>query len=508
LIEAIRYGNRPEVKARLKQRIDHQFRPEHLQAILAERSLAMSDLTSSQVQAIREQMERAEARRLQPHYIQSFFFAAFAALGGRVEEREPGRFEVTYVPLKVRRRETAVSSGRPILARYTRICFDKKLVRLEGKPQAEFVCPGHPLLEAVVDIVLERNTDMLKRGAVLVDPNDPSVEPRVLFLLTHEITDERVTPSGREHVVSRGIQFVERDAAGHVRSAGYAPHLDYEPLAPNERYVAETALTEPWLSEISEKTILPFAVRELAQRHLEEVRLRVEAAVDKMRREVEQRLRSEIRYWERRAVELRELESATSKTFTLNSTKAKERADELARRLDNRRQELERQRRLHSKVPNVIGGALVLPRGYIERALGGADSESRIQIDATARRRIEHLAMQAVMERELAMGHQPTDVSAQNLGYDIESRTPDGRLRFIEVKGRAADARTVTVTRNEILTALNRPDQFILAVVLVDATGARSVYYIQRPFEREIDFAVTSVNLEIDRLIQQTGEIA
>jgi len=40
------------------------------------------------------------------------------------------------------------------------------------------------------------------------------------------------------------------------------------------------------------------------------------------------------------------------------------------------------------------------------------------------------------------------------MGYDIESKVEaDGRLRFIEVKGRVAGALTVTVTRNEILTA-------------------------------------------------------
>ena len=40
-----------------------------------------------------------------------------------------------------------------------------------------------------------------------------------------------------------------------------------------------------------------------------------------------------------------------------------------------------------------------------------------------------------------------------------------GRLRFIEVKGRVAGADTITVTKNEILYSLNKPDDFILAIV-------------------------------------------
>ena len=64
-------------------------------------------------------------------------------------------------------------------------------------------------------------------------------------------------------------------------------------------------------------------------------------------------------------------------------------------------------------------------------------------------------------------------MSAEKCGYDIESSIPGtGKLRFIEVKGRVQGAETVTVTKNEVLTALNKPDDFILAVVVVDGDDA------------------------------------
>lgn len=71
------------------------------------------------------------------------------------------------------------------------------------------------------------------------------------------------------------------------------------------------------------------------------------------------------------------------------------------------------------------------------------------------------------MQRERGLGNYPEDVSARNVGYDIESRIPDappGMLRLIEVKGRVIGSPTVTVTRNEILTARNSPDHWILAL--------------------------------------------
>lgn len=109
--------------------------------------------------------------------------------------------------------------------------------------------------------------------------------------------------------------------------------------------------------------------------------------------------------------------------------------------------------------------------------------------------------MRAVMDAERALGFEPRDVSADKCGYDVESSTGQGgHLRFIEVKGRAKGATTVTVTKNEILTALNKPEQFILAIVEVDGE-ATSVCYVREPFTQEPDFAVTSVNYKLSELI-------
>ena len=123
--------------------------------------------------------------------------------------------------------------------------------------------------------------------------------------------------------------------------------------------------------------------------------------------------------------------------------------------------------------------------------------------DAAARRRIELAAMKAVMDIEASLGFAPTDVSTQNKGYDIESKVPvelrdaDGAtLRFIEVKGRAKGATSVTVTKNEILSALNQAEQFILALVEVDGDHAYATYLKKPPF-RVPGFAETSVNFDI-----------
>ena len=96
------------------------------------------------------------------------------------------------------------------------------------------------------------------------------------------------------------------------------------------------------------------------------------------------------------------------------------------------------------------------------------------------------------------------DRENDKLGYDIESRMlSTGRLRFIEVKGRASGAETVTVTKNEILYSLNKPEDFILAIVEFKDNGEHALHYVRQPFQREPDFGVTSVNYDFAELLRK-----
>src|SRR5437867_1386866 len=217
LIQAIRYGEQPDVRARLKEVVAGAVDRGNLQDLIEERALAHDTTDSSRVHRIREEMERAEARRLQPHYVEAFFLDAFQRLGGSVKQREPRRYEVTHVPAPVRNRDRLIGIGEPVLPRYERIAFEKPLIAPQGQPLAAFVCPGHPLLDATIDLTLERDRDLLRRGAVLVDERDPGTEPRVIFYLEHAIQDASLTRSGERRVIAKRIIYVDLDAAGRAR---------------------------------------------------------------------------------------------------------------------------------------------------------------------------------------------------------------------------------------------------------------------------------------------------
>src|SRR5207244_1530244 len=118
-----------------------------------------------------------------------------------------------------RNRTSAGRTGR-VLAEYERITFEKEGLTLPGRPPAELVCPGHPLLDTTIALILERHRDLLRQGAVLVDPQDPGTTPRALFYLEHVMQDARPDRSGARGVVSQRLQFVEGRIDGGIRDPG------------------------------------------------------------------------------------------------------------------------------------------------------------------------------------------------------------------------------------------------------------------------------------------------
>ena len=511
LIEAIRYGDQPEVKARLHQIVDNLTDRKHCQELLEERALANDSMDASQVQKIREDMERFEARRLQPHFIESFFLEAFRLLGGTIREREARRYEITHVPALIRQRDRLIGTGEPVLGKYERVTFEKSLLAVPGQPLATFVCPGQPLLGATIDLILERNRDLLKRGTVLIDPDDAGEEVRALFYLEHTIQDGRTDKAGNRRVVSRQLQFVETDATSSTRNAGYAPYLDYRPATPEERTSLNATLeSQAWLRGEPGKTdlesvVVGHAIAELVPVHLSEVRKRREDLVTKTMAAVKDRLTKEITYWDHRANQLKDQELAGKINAKINSGKARQRADELQARLERRMVELELERQIAPLPPVAIGGSLVVPVGLLKKINPSSDPQG-VAIEAAsaeARKEMELLAMRMVMDAEKSLGNDPKDVSGKKCGYDIESKVhADGKLRFIEVKGRISGALTVTVTRNEILTALNKPDDFILAIGQVES-GQEKLVYVRQPFQLEPEFAVESINYKLEEILSR-----
>jgi hypothetical protein len=286
-----------------------------------------------------------------------------------------------------------------------------------------------------------------------------------------------------------------------MRHVQYAPYLDYRPLMEGEPGV-DAVLDRPecaWINRQLERRAQGYAVEHVVPEHLAEVRDGKLALIAKTEAAVKERLTKEITYWDHRAEELMLQERAGKPNARLNSGEARKRADNLQARMYKRLDELKREAQISPLPPVVLGGVLVIPIGLIWAMTGRPPTIPRASVDTQA---AAARAREIIMELERDLGFEPVDREYEKLGYDIESRVPGtGRLRFIEVKGRVAGAPTITVTKNEILYSLNKPDDFILAIVEFRDDGSHRAYHVRRPFRREPDFGVTSVNYELAGLL-------
>lgn len=511
LLQAIRYGDQPDVRARLSQKIDQALDHDHLKTLLDRNALDQTTISPERLFAVKEEMEKAEARRLQPFFVRAFFLKALDTLGGTAHPREAGRYEVTHVPAAIRERDRRITGRNrrehePVLRRYSRVCFDRAAIQPLDKPGLEralLMHPGHPLMLTLSDMILEQHANLLRQGAVLVDPSDEGLDPALLFLLTHEIK------SGDGSVLSKRLQFVRVAPDGTAQFAGWAPHLDLEPLVETERSLLSGVIDAPWLSSGQEARALSLAATTLVPEHFNEVAQRRIDHVEKTINAVHERLSKEIAFWQDRWVKLKE-DGEAGKDVRLNLQNVERTLGDLQSRLESRKKELQSMRHVVNGTPVVLGAALIVPGGLMNKLRGDEPIDptaATFAADAAARSRIEQLAMQAVTEAEEARGCRVVDVSAAKCGWDLSSYPPavDGRQpdpRHIEVKGRVKGASTVTVSRNEMLYAFNQGDKFVLAIALVDSDDSiDGPHYVRNPFDREPGWGVASINFNLSDLL-------
>jgi superfamily II DNA or RNA helicase len=483
LIDAIRYGERPEVRARLHTIIDQRV-GEGLKALLEERALHHDLLTLADVERIRLQMEEAQARRLQPHFIHAFFAEAFGRLGGRMGRREPTRFEISFVPQVLRDRRGL--GGRVVVPRYERVCFDRARIRPPGMLPAELLAPGHPLFDAVVARTIADLGDVLQSGAVLVDRHDRGDQVRLLVAVREQLDDGERPP----RAVSKRFDFVELLPDGGARAAGDAPYLDYEPLSAEECELL-AGLDHPRRDGSAVDRAVGWAAANSLRAHLDDVRDRVEDAVQRTRLLVWSRLTQEINHWYAEAQRLSALLRA-GKQVRLRPETAKARAEDLERRLAARMTELERAAHVHALAPVVAAVALAVPEGLLERLRGVPEREIARFARETAE--VDRRAVDAVLAAERALGRVPEEMSHSNPGFDVRSLTPDGHYVFIEVKGRILGAEEFFVTRTEVLFGKNA-ERHRLALVAVHPDGPErdEVRYLVSPFTG-VEFADMQVS--------------
>lgn len=476
LREAIRYGEQPEVRSRMYEVIDEGVAG-GLRELIDEGALANEVLAPSDLEELRRQMEDARAKRMQPHFIRDAFLEAFARLGGRVERRERGRFEITHVPADVREK-----AGRsPVARRYERITFELETVDLPELPRAELLAPGHPLHDAVLTLTIERLGPVLDRGAILTSTTI-SV-PTLLVGVVNEVQDALGESVGKR------FGYATVGESGVVEEAGPAPYLDYSPATDLEIKQGQELA---WLTK-SERSAVSWIIAQQLPGFASDVIARRSTEFERVRERVSARLNREVNRLETEALKA-DADSAAGKKVRRASEGLRRQADELDKRRESRLATIERQLSMAPLPPRITAIALVMPATPTPNAGQSADADARAAI--------ERRGVDAVLAAEVAFGRSPEEQSHNNPGFDVLSRTPDGPSIRIEVKARIAGADTFTITRTEVLMALNSAPDHRLALVRVSELGSEhdELRYIGGAFDGVepaslTDFNVVSQNL-------------
>ena len=474
LLDAIRYGERDDVKAKMHEVIDHKV-ADGLKDLLDERALASDHLADADLATLRAAMDEARARRLQPHYIELAFKAAFTRLGGRIAKRQRGRYEISNVPAQIR-----ASKYQPIATKYDRVAFDLEYVHSEERSHADLLAPGHPLHDAVMDEAIRQFGGTLNSGTVLVSAT--LEEPHLLVGVVEEVADATGV------AVSRRFGYAYVDSMGTVTPAGPAPYLDC--VAAPETPAVAAARRLPWLADAEDRATSWIITTQLPE-YLAEVRPRRAAELAKCRELVGKRLEGE----RDRLV----LDAAVAAEKERAGEKAKESAESLNRkaveldaRLRQRLDLLDKQALMSTKPPRIMTAALVLPLSMVDDEL-----PATAPIQAKETKEVERRGVDLVLARERALGRNPVEQSFNNKGFDILSSDAGGETYRIEVKARLDGATDFFVTHNEVMVGKNAAPRYRLALVKVDPRGQThdEVRYLDNPFASTDlgDFEATGV---------------
>jgi len=381
---------------------------------------------------IREMAEKAKEYRLIPEYVEEFFKRTMEMIGGKFRVRKDGFIAIDSVPFEIRRLAEDVNFknkyGR-VLREYSKVTFDKESAF--KNPDAEFISFGHPLLEALIEWIEKNISQKLKKGAIFEDPSGRY--EGILWFFETEVKDGKGEVAGKKLITIY-------DSGSDLQEVNPAIIWDLVPSGGNGLMEVKQL--------ISSRERVKRDVIRAAERYKEEIlseRLRQAEVKKKYGIKSLNYLLTEL------DAELAELYERLAKgekvEIAIKNKEEKKRQYEEA--LKNLESEISRETSLTISMPKFVGVI------YVKPSLKAPEMVSSEEV--------ERLGMQVAMEFERRQGREPEDVSKENLGFDIRSRSGE-EVRYIEVKARA-DVGPVALTPNEWFKAKRFKDQYWLYVV-------------------------------------------
>ena len=432
-----------------------------IRADMEDQSLGSRYIDLSKLDADRQ---KSKEQRLMPEYIEKFFVEAYRCFGGTITpvKDEKGVWSIARVSPDLRKlSESLERRFGKIGQTYPKITFDKELS--EGYSEIEFIGPGHPLFEGVVERVLRDYGGSLRQGAVFI--NADATEPGVLWLLKCGVED------GTGTMIGERLVAVHRTCDEYRKSQPYAL-LDLkaaDSLAKVSGEVRQSATSQDAVIDWSLDAVTPEYFDEIQCRRDRELGIK-EKYVRKSLQFLISESNKKLAKYDAQLRQLPLVEDPKRLGIQGNRSQEEARKAELTQRLKDRLEELEQERHLSEKPPEVVGVAVILPPPK-ELVAGVEGMQSDPEIEA--------IAIEFVKQHELSQSRKPVSVEEENCGWDITSLFEGQPSRYIEVKGRSGVG-GVALTPNEWIKAQRFGKDYWLYIV-TDCKGTPCLHQIQDP---------------------------
>ncbi|MFW9998010.1 MAG: helicase-related protein [Candidatus Odinarchaeota archaeon] len=402
---------------------------------------------------IREMAEKAKEYKIVPEYSEAFFVKAFALVEGKYRTRKDGLLAIESIPYELRNIAEEDEFRRkfgPLMRSYPKTTFDKDIAF--KNPDAELLSFGHPLFEAVLEYIDRSFNNDLKAGAVFGDP-EGNLDGYILFY---------------EGEIKDGSNSV----AGKRLTAVYTGQEKTKIIQP-------TILWDLIEEEGERETV---DMKELQEKVFSLVLAEMEGYIQEKQEDREREARIKEKYGIKSLDYL--IVRLDGDLIELQGRKEREEKVDLAIRnkeeqkkryiqaLNELKEQIIREKTLTMEMPKFLGIIRIIPAKKVEES---------IQDSMKSSEEIEKIGMEESMEYERKNGRIPVDVASENLGFDIKSSDSKGKMRYIEVKARAATG-SVILTRNEWFKAKRFGADYFLYVVL-NAAAQPELLIVQNPAE-------------------------
>ena len=404
---------------------------------------------------IKDLAKKAKENRLIPEYTQSFFIKAFEKAEGKikVDSREHGLFKISNIPYSIRKIAEDIKfkkSYGSILKEYPKVVFDKEL--LKKYPDAELICFGHPLFEAVLNWVENEFSEKILNGSIFYDP-DGRLNGYIVFY-------EGSIDDGKGNIAGKRLfsVYVNESEAKIIE-----PYILWDLIEENhpqdiqEHNNINIEKIKDQANEIVIQALAEYQT-ELQQERNRQANIKQKYGITS--------LRSLIEKLEDDLIDLNVRKEAGENVDIVirNKTSQKE---EYLKSLEELESLIEKEKYLSMNMPQFLGIVKVLPKEIPDN-------------DMVSDEEIEAIGMRIAMDYEIKNQRKPEDVSQQNLGFDIRSVDANGNIRYIEVKARNQEG-SIVLTKNEWFKAQRFGDDYFLYVVFNATQENPELIIIQNP---------------------------